>query len=309
MNVYAQEPLARRTYWRVGGPAERLVLVHDPAELLAERPVALVLGNGSNLLVPDEGLPGTVVQLAGGFRELVPLGQAPGGEPGTTRVRAGAGLSNSVLLARLQGLGLSGLGCLAGVPGTVGGAVAMNAGTALGEVSERLLSVEGFFAHPAHGHAGGAAPAPTTLQREQLPMSYRHGGLPAGFVVTAATFSLLQGDPTGETARVATHLARRRATQPLDLPSCGSVFRNPPGDFAGRLVESVGLKGRGFGEARISERHGNFIVNAGGASATDVMRCIRLAHDTVLRETGVRLVPEVRVVGRWPPELWPLAPG
>ena len=109
-----------------------------------------------------------------------------------------------------------------------------------------------------------------------------------------------------EQERIAHHLARRKATQPLELRSCGSVFRNPPGDHAGRLIESVGLKGHRIGSAAISERHANFIVNLGGATAADVMGCIRLAWERVRDETGVRLVPEVHVLGEWPSEVWPL---
>lgn len=288
------ETFARHGYWRVGGPMDRFVVVQTVAELREElrRGVALVLGNGSNLLAPDAGVRGTTVRLGG---ELRALRVEPG--EGFVRVRAGAGLLNAVLLSRLGGR-VAGLGALAGVPGTVGGAVAMNAGTALGEVAEVLEAVEGVL----DGQE-------VRLSRAELPMRYREGGLPPGFVVTAAWLRLPTSGVEADTARVQAHLARRRATQPLDLPSCGSVFRNPPGDHAGRLVEAVGLKGRTIGGAQISARHANFIVNLGGATATEVMACIRLAWETVGRETGVWLEPEVRVVGEWAPELWPLSRG
>lgn len=276
MNVFCAEPLARHGYWRVGGPMERFVVV-ESGEELARMKVDHVLGNGSNLLVPDDGLPGTTVRLAGEFRAF---------ELDGFRLRAGAGLLNTVLLSRLARTGLAGLAPLAGVPGTVGGAVAMNAGTALGEIADVLESVDVLV-------DGRTA----RLSRGELPMKYREGGLPAGAIVTHATF-LLREDP-GEAGRVAAHLARRRETQPLDLPSCGSVFRNPPGDHAGRLVESVGLKGWRHGGAQISERHANFIVNLGHATAADVMACIRKAEDTVLAETGVTLVREVHVLGEF----------
>ncbi|MFZ5477212.1 MAG: UDP-N-acetylmuramate dehydrogenase [Myxococcota bacterium] len=284
MKVLLGEPLARHGYWRVGGPVDRLVIAESPDEI---EPGALVLGAGSNLLAPDEGLRGTVVKLGAGFRGTEVVAE----EGDDVHVRVGAGLPNVVLLQRLKALGLAGAGCLAGVPGTMGGAVAMNAGTALGEIADVLVSVEGV--------AGAIA-------RADLPMRYREGGLPAGFVVTAATLRLSRRGVAEEQARVATHLARRRATQPLDLPSCGSVFRNPPGDYAGRLIESVGLKGFRAGDAQISEMHGNFVVNLGGASATDVMTCIRTAWENVRARAGVTLVPEVHVVGVWPRELWPL---
>ncbi|MBM4392404.1 MAG: UDP-N-acetylmuramate dehydrogenase [Deltaproteobacteria bacterium] len=291
MRELRDEPLSRQGCWRVGGPMARFVVVDTAEELAGIGEIELFLGNGSNLLAPDTGLPGTVVRLGGEFRALDVVEEQ--GE--SVVIRAGAGLHNSVLLSRLDKLDLGGLGCLAGVPGTVGGAVAMNAGTALGEIAERLEAIEGWL-------DGRSA----RLSRQDLHMSYRHGDLPPGMVVTAAHLRVGRDAVAAERERVAQHLQRRKATQPLELPSCGSVFRNPPGDHAGRLVESTGLKGHAIGGARISERHANFIVNGGGATALDVMRCIRLAWDTVLRETGVRLVPEVRVVGAWPPELWPL---
>lgn len=293
MNVLLEEPLSRHGYWRVGGPIQRLVFVDDAAELasvLAADPAAHVLGNGSNLLIPDAGLRGTVVKLGGAFRESRIVGE----EAGMLRLRAGAGLLNAVLLARAAKLGLAGLGPLAGVPGTVGGAVAMNAGTALGEVADILDSIEGI-----------GAEGPRTLARVELPMRYREGGLPPRFVVTAAVFNVARAGFDDEQARMAIHLARRKATQPLGLPSCGSVFRNPPGDHAGRLIELVGLKGHREGGAAISERHANFIVNVGNATATNVMACIRLSWDRVRAQTGVSLVPEVHVLGEWQGQGWP----
>ena len=280
------EPLARLGYWRVGGPLERFVVPDTVEELRAAR-ADRVIGAGSNLLAPDGGLAGTTARPGAGFRTVEVVGE----HGADVLVRAGAGLPDAVLLARLERLGLAGLGCLAGVPGTVGGAVAMNAGTALGEVASVLVEVEGVDG--------------SRLSRGELPMAYREGGLPHGFVVTGATFALRRDDGV-ERAAIQAHLARRKATQPLDLPSCGSVFRNPPGDHAGRLVESVGLKGHRLGGAAISERHANFIVNLGEATATDVMGLIRLAWETVREQTGVRLVPEVQVLGEWPAGVWPL---
>jgi UDP-N-acetylmuramate dehydrogenase len=290
MKELREEPLARQAYWRVGGPAERFVVVETVAELRELGPVALVLGAGSNLLPPDAGLRGTVARLGGELREL---------EVRDGVVRIGAGLPNIVALGRLERAGLGGLGCLAGVPGTLGGAVAMNAGTALGEVEAVLVAVEGLLAGEL-----------VRLERAELPMAYREGGLPPGYIVTQVELRVQEDVDGAERARIEHHLARRRATQPLDLPSCGSVFRNPPGDHAGRLIEAVGLKGHRVGAAQISDKHANFIVNLGGASASDVMGCIRAAWDTVRRETGVTLTPEVHVVGDWDPSIWPLvSPG
>ncbi len=302
MNLLLEEPLARHGYWRVGGPIERLVFVEEAgelAELCRSDPSLRVLGNGSNLLLPDAGLRGTVVRLGGVFRETRVVGEVGAGEVGevgdAVRVRVGAGLLNAVLLNRAARLGLAGLGPLAGVPGTVGGAVAMNAGTALGEVADVLHAVEGVGPNGL-----------VTLSRADLPMHYRDGGLPEGFVVTAAVFRLRREGVAEEEERIATHLARRKATQPLDLPSCGSVFRNPPEGHAGQLIEAVGLKGHRVGGAEISAKHANFIVNTGGATALDVMTCIHTAWSEVRARTGVTLVPEVRVWGQWP-GMWPLA--
>ena len=298
MDVRIAEPLARHGWWRVGGPVDRLVIADTPEELsatwAAHGPPALVLGNGSNLLAPDEGLRGTVLKLGAGLRETVVLQESDG----RVRVRVGAGLPNAVLLARLAKLGLAGAGCLAGVPGTVGGAVAMNAGTALGEIEARLVSVEGV----------DAAGRPVSLARGALPMRYREGGLPEGVLLTSAVLELTREGFDAEQVAIAHHLARRKATQPLDLPSCGSTFRNPPGDHAGRLIEAAGLKGHRVGGAQISERHANFIVNLGEATASDVMACIRAAWEGVRAHAAVSLVPEVHVVGAWPAGTWPLEP-
>lgn len=295
MNTLLEEPLARHGFWRVGGPIERLLLVDTADELaaaIAADPSLHILGNGSNLLIPDVGLRGTVVKLGGTFRDSGVLDD----DGDVVRYRAGAGLLNVALLARVARLGLGGLGPLAGVPGTVGGAVAMNAGTALGEVADVLIAIDGVDRD-----------GPRTIPRAELPMVYREGGLPPGFVVTSAVFELQRNGFAEEQARIAHHLSRRRATQPLDLPSCGSVFRNPPGDHAGRLIEAVGLKGHRVGGASISEVHANFIVNLGGATATDVMTCIRTAWSTVREQMGVTLVPEVHVLGEWPAGVWPMS--
>ena len=288
---------AKLGYWRVGGPMERFALVESAADLRAEQVGArdrgtsfFLLGNGSNLLVPDHGLRGTTVRLAGALRAIDVVGE----DVDTVDLRLGAGALNAVVLQRYLGK-LTGLGPLAGVPGTVGGAVAMNAGTALGEIGGVLLRVEGLDREGA----------PATIERADLPMRYREGGLPPGFVVTAAVLRLLRHGADVEQQRVVEHLARRKATQPLDLPSCGSVFRNPVGAAAGQLIEAAGLKGWRCGAAQISEKHANFIVNLGGARASDVLACMRQAWEGVQDHAGVSLVPEVHVVGDWNKNEWP----
>lgn len=294
MRELLNEPVAKHGFWRVGGNMDRFRLIEAPEEFDALGQIDQVLGNGSNLLVPDSGLRGTTVKLSGEFRSLSVLD----GESGLVQV--GAGLLNTVLLKRLDQMGLGGLGCLAGVPGTLGGAIAMNAGTALGEISQALIAVDGFLS------TIGGGKLMLRIPRADLSMQYREGGLPPGFIVTSAVLLVSRQVVADERTRIAEHLARRKSTQPLELPSCGSVFRNPPGGHAGALIEQVGLKGWRSGGMQISPKHANFIVNVDAGTATDAMRCIRKAWDTVLAETGVRLVPEVHVLGDWPDELWPL---
>jgi len=280
-------PVAKIGFWRLGGPVDVLVEVPTRGQLaavLALGAPVTVLGNGSNSLVSDAGLRGIGVRLVGELREAR-LGEDAGGP----WVEAGGGLLNAVLLRRVEQAGLGGLAALAGVPGTVGGAIRLNAGTALGEIGAAVLTVEVLL-------PGGVS---QTLQAEDLHFRYRHATLPEGAVVASALLRLRADGVAEERAAIAHHLQRRKATQPLELPSCGSVFKNPPGDHAGRLIEAAGLKGARRGDAQISEKHANFIVNHGHATAADVLALIRLARDTVRAQTGVVLEPEVHVLGDW----------
>lgn len=291
----ADVPLATRGFWRIGGPADLWAEVHTAAQLSAIQALGVpvtVIGNGSNLLVSDAGIRGLALRLAGELREA-----RFGEEAGEPVVEAGGGLLNAVLLRRVEQAGLGGLASLAGVPGTVGGAIRLNAGTALGEIGARVLRVDLVLRDGSN----------TTLQAEEIGFRYRHARLPAGAIVVRATLRLTREGVAEEQAAIQHHLARRKATQPLELPSCGSVFKNPPGDHAGRLIEAAGLKGARRGGAQISEKHANFIVNLGGARAADVLGLINLARDTVRQRFGVTLEPEVHVVGDWPDGSWPPA--
>lgn len=287
-------PLHRKGYYRLGGTAEAFAVLESEAplrRLMAAGVPVTVIGNGSNLLIADDGVAGLVVRLKGVFLESTIR------DDGT--VEAGGGLLNTVLLNRLKKAGAGGLGCLAGVPGTVGGAVRMNAGWSVGEISDRLVDVDVIL---PDGQA-------VTLSGAQLGFSYRRAdGLPHGAVVTRARLSLLTAPEAvaEEAERVSRYLARRKETQPLDKPSCGSVFKNPPGDYAGRLIEDCGLKGRRMGGAQISTLHANFIVNDDSGSAGDVYALIRLARCAVWRKHRVVLVPEVHAVGAWPEGAWPM---
>ncbi len=293
----AGAPLSSRAYWRLGGPAELYAEVDDIDALMRAVQIARAhglavtpLGNGSNLLIADAGVPGLVVRLMGQLRDLE-IDEAEG------VARVGAGLLNAVLLRRLERAGWAGLGCLAGVPGTMGGAVRMNAGTALGALADVLIDVQ----------VVDAEGAVRTLPAAALGMRYRWAELPAGAIVASARVRLHRDADGAERAAVAHHIARRAATQPLDQPSCGSVFKNPPGDFAGRLIEACGLKGARVGGAQISDKHANFIVNTGGATAAEVLTLIRAARDAVYARFGVELEPEVHAAGAWGSD-WPLPP-
>jgi len=277
-------PLAPRTAVRVGGPADLLVKPLDPDDLTAllravrELGVPLfALGGGANLLVADRGIRGVVVKLP------PPVGD--GSQAGARLVLA-AGAPSSRLTGRAQKAGLVGCEFAAAIPGTLGGLVAMNAGTRAGEMKDILTRVE-----LATAEGTGWVPAAA------LGLAYRTCHLPADAVVTRLEVELRPGDVAEAAARMKADVDRRRATQPYDRPTFGSTFRNPPGDFAGRMIEAVGLKGHRQGAAQWSEVHANFVVNLGGATARDVIALIRLARARVKEQFGIVLEPEVRLVG------------
>lgn len=283
--VERDAPLSRRTWWRVGGPADALVTAPSlaavqvvQAEAAAAGVPVTVLGNGSNVLVHDDGVEGIVLLLTGDLAASSVDGDL---------ASAGGGLANAVWLARLRKAQRIGLACLAGIPGTVGGAVAMNAGSALGELSDVLVDIDVVT-------TDGLV---QTLPADVLALSYRHCALPDGAVVVRARARL--SDDPDEPDRVRDFLARRKATQPLDKPSCGSTFTNPPGDAAGRLIDAAGLKGHRIGGAVVSDKHANFLLNTGEATAADLAALIAFVQDEVQRVHGVRLTPEVRRLGRW----------
>jgi UDP-N-acetylmuramate dehydrogenase len=270
----------------VGGPADLFVRIETRAELVAvaERCRAhgaplLVLGGGFNLLVRDGGLRGVVARLTG----LRALALRDDGS-----VFAEAGVTHAQLARFCADHGRAGLEFAVGIPGTVGGWIAMNAGIRGREMKDVVLDVELY--DPAAG-------AVQTRPRDALGFRYRAAALPPGAVVVSARFATQSGAKTAIRAEQKKLLAQRRATQPVDQPSCGSVFVNPPGDFAGRLIEAAGLKGTAIGGARISELHANFIVTSAGARAADVLALIARAQAEVEARFGVALEPEVRVLG------------
>ncbi len=279
-------PLAPRTTIRVGGPADLLVRPADPdalAELLrAVRDLGVplaILGGGANTLVADAGVRGVVVRLP---PDLTPEDGAG------TRLVLGAGQPTSRLWIRGHALGLVGMEFVAGIPGTLGGAVAMNAGTNIGEMKDIVSRVE-----LASADGVGFAPA------RDLGFAYRTCRLPRGTVVTRVELVLREGDVAQSERIMQQDRQRRRDTQPLDRPTFGSTFRNPPGDFAGRLIEAVRLKGHRVGNATWSDLHANFVSNLGGASARDVLALLNLARSRVKEAFGIVLEAEVRLLGEF----------
>jgi UDP-N-acetylmuramate dehydrogenase len=279
--------LARHTSFRIGGPADLLVIPNDATELAqvvaaaaAHGHPCTLLGAGSNLLVGDGGIAGVVVKLGPGFRRIE--WQAEG-------VLAGAAVQLGKLARAAVARGLGGLEHAEGIPGTVGGAVFMNAGAYGGDVSGAIESVDGV-------DADGVV---RTLSAAALAFGYRRTELPPGFIVTSVRFGLTPGEPETLAQRLREIRDRRVASQPHGSANAGSIFKNPAGDHAGRLIEAAGLKGRRVGRARISERHANFIVNEGGAAAADVQALMAEAQRAVWEWNGVWLEPEIRLVGRW----------
>jgi UDP-N-acetylmuramate dehydrogenase len=281
-----EEPMARHVTWRAGGAARRFYrpagiadLARFVATLPAEEPL-LWLGLSSNLLVRDGGFPGTVICTAGALDALELMAD------GTLRAEAGVACAKAARFAARQGL--TGLEFFAGIPGTVGGALAMNAGAFGGETWPLVEAVETLD----RGGACHVRPA------GRFEVGYRRVRGPEGEWFIAARLRLQGGDVRGAQAHIRALLERRGRTQPTGQASCGSVFRNPPGDHAARLIETAGLKGERIGGACVSEKHANFIVNDRHATAGEIEALVRRVAEVVERVHGVRLEPEVRIVGR-----------
>ena len=288
LRVACDEPMSRHTSFRIGGPArrmafpergEQLVLLMGFAEDCGARP--LVIGNGTNLLAPDRGLDRLVVNTSAMSR--VELGP----EPYTIQAEAGVSLARLADFACKQGL--TGLEFAHGIPGTVGGAVCMNAGAYDGEMKQVVESVTVLF--PEEGVR--------TLTGAEMDFGYRHSLLSdrPEAVVLSAVFRLTPGDRETIREKMRDLMARRKASQPLEWPSAGSTFKRPTGYFAGTLIDQCGLKGLTVGGAQVSEKHAGFVINTGGATCADVKELIRQVQERVLAEKGVRLETEVKIIG------------
>ena len=286
-DVYPNEPMSKHTMYRIGGPARFFVRVGSLGSLrrLVEECEStstpwVVVGRGSNLLVSDEGFRGVVITLGRDFRTSRYDEEAQ-------RFCAGAGVVLSSLVQDAFHNSLAGLEFEVGTPGTVGGALRMNAGSRDEWIGSKVVSVTTLSPTQGLVRRPGSA----------IEWGYRSSSFASDEVVVECELSVEPSDPFYIRAKMEASLARRRKTQPLSYPSCGSVFKNPEGQSAGALIEQAGLKGKTIGGAQVSELHANFIVNLGGASARDVMDLIDLARHEVYEEHGIELQTEVRFLG------------
>lgn len=288
-SVLYDEPMSHHASLRLGGPADALVAADDEAQLaavvrrLTQKGIAfLPVGNLTNILVRDGGYRGARLWMRGWDQTAV----SPGPD-GTyfLDAQAGAALGRVVALAAAEAL--AGVEFCTGIPGSVGGAVRMNAG-AYGKEIKDVVSRVTVMNKEGRVHQ---------LRREEIAFAYRRSGLPADTIICGARFVLTRGDAGRIRARMSEIREWRQEKHPLQYPSAGSVFKNPPGEPAGRLIEELGLKGRRLGDVQISKKHANFMVNKGQGTAADMLELIRLVQETARRERGVALEPEIVIIG------------
>ena len=276
------EPLAKYSSFRTGGKAANIIFPESTEEFvtaLRENPGAAVLGNLSNTLVLDGGIDGTVI-ITTKLNSVSVNGN-------TVTAAAGASLTSVAVAAR--DASLAGCEFLYGIPGTVGGGVFMNAGAYGGEIAD---IIENAVVFTTDGKV-------TTLSKDDLDLGYRTSKLQSTrYILLSAAFSLQSGNKEVISSAMDDLMNRRMTTQPLDKPSCGSTFKRPAGNFAGKLVSDCGLKGMSVGGAQVSEKHAGFIVNSGGATSRDILDLVQLVKKTVFEKTGVLLEEEIRIIGR-----------
>jgi UDP-N-acetylmuramate dehydrogenase len=275
--------MAKHTWMKVGGPADFYIEPADKNDLIAiveyfynHKYSWIVLGRGSNLLVSDEGIRGAVINLEHALSDI---------RIKEDIVTAEAGVRLTKFVDFCVQNELAGVEMLAGIPGTIGGAVVMNAGAHGGEIADYLITVDVIRNSRIQ-----------CIQKINGRFTYRHSGF-VGDVVLDASFQLPRGDKEKLSAKRRELILRRNETQPLELPNLGSMFKNPPNSYAAKLIEQAGLKGKRAGDAQISEKHANFIVNHGNAKATDIVKLIELVKRTVYQNSGVMLELEVQMVG------------
>ncbi len=287
--VLIDEPMSRHTSFRIGGPAAAFVTVNNEEELASVmRAVSgrvaehMVIGNGSNLLVSDDGYPGIMIKLGGDFESIETDADDP------CRVTAGAAILMSRTSAFLTEHGLSGFEFASGIPGSIGGAVFMNAGAYGGEIKDVVETVRVM-------NADGSGLR--TLSNADMQFAYRHSAAEAGgMLILSAKMKLTPDDPEKIAERVAELQFKRNSKQPVNYPSAGSTFKRPVGGFAAALIEQSGLKGFSVGGAQVSEKHSGFVINTGGASCEDVLAVMRHVREKVLEDSGILLEPEVRLI-------------
>lgn len=285
LELRRDEPMARHTTFKVGGPATLMALPGTEEELLVtvrtaleEGITPLFVGNGSNLLVDDAGLDALVVKTAPRVSRV---------EVRENTLRAGAGIFLAQLASEAADHGLTGLEFAHGIPGSLGGAVVMNAGAYGGELCQVISQVRALDSRGQVRELAGDA----------CDFSYRHSRFSAGgWLILSATVELASGDPAAIRGRMEELMARRKAKQPLEYPSAGSTFKRPEGHFAAALIEGCGLKGLTVGGAQVSEKHAGFVINIGSATCRDILDLMDQVRERVFRETGVELEPEVKYV-------------
>ncbi|MBU1356150.1 MAG: UDP-N-acetylmuramate dehydrogenase [Candidatus Edwardsbacteria bacterium] len=279
------EPMSRHTSFRIGGPADLLVIPADEADLqnlLAgihkSRIPYMVLGNGTNLLVLDGGIRGVVIKMTAGFRQA---------DRKENTLKVGAGYALPRLVEGSAEMSLAGLEWGVGIPGSVGGALLMNAGAYGGQMSDIVKKVWGYT------QSGDRL----TLRAAQINFGYRHSEYPEGFVIAGTELEMQQGRRNRIKSAMEQWMSKRQRNQPLSLPSAGCIFKNPTNDSARRLIGVAGLKGKKIGGAKVSSKHANFIINNGGARAADVLKLIGIIKERTYKTIGIELVPEVKTVG------------
>lgn len=286
LEIKEQEPMSLHTSFRIGGPCDLMVVPHSEQELqtvlsflfkIKIKPV--ILGGGSNVLVSDEGIRGVLILMKDALTDIALLDE--------TTVFAESGVSMARLANFAADHGLTGLEFAQGIPGTVGGGLYMNAGAYGGELKDTAMRTRIM-------HMDGTV---STVEGEAQGLGYRTSAFQhMEAVIVGAEFSLTKGDPAGIRETMKELGQRRRSKQPLELPSAGSTFKRPEGHFAGALIEAAGLKGYSVGGAMVSVKHAGFVVNVGGATASDVLTLIRDVQDKVLASSGILLEPEIRMI-------------